>query len=391
MPDSSLEFMSMASRASSAFLQGGVPLNDAIAKIAGERDLSRVQIQRVVELANHETNEQLMKKAEDKTFRFDVASVDGVLAKLGVSPKSDSPEMPKVAGFQVRAAMKSYIDRSGDKEFVTKTASATLDHNSLKQLRVKHAYDNCIKIASYIANERRDIMVKRAGLAVEIREAMQDLTQFAKNNIANGRSIGELHKFACCYDRENGPMWDVVFKSVKNGIVKVAKAADGRTDATVAPLAKREPDPDHRKVMYEVVTGNQNLAIGLDTLKNKISEEDRLSKRLRLMDTLGPAVVCCVKQLKTSDDVSDHITKDIEKAASVIQSNISKDTIDDQLSKLAVSMGTALKVGIPLGLAAGIGYSLINVPKRAGETITEGMRPYQPGANVGVAGGRPIV
>lgn len=390
MPDSSFEFMSLASRASNAFLQGGVPLNDAIAKIAGEKDLSRVQIQRVVELANHETNEQLMKKAEDKTFRFDVASVDGVLSRLGVAPKADTAEMPKVAGFQVRAAMKSYIDRTGDKEFVSKMASVALDHNSLKQLRVKHAYDNCIKIASYIANERRDIMVKRAGLAVEIREAMQDLTQFAKNNIANGRSIGELHKFACCYDRENGPMWDVVFKSVKDGIIKVAKAGDGRTDATVAPLAKREPDPDHRKVMYEVVRGNQNLAIGLDTLKNKISEEDRLSKRLRLMDTLGPAVVCCIKELKTSDDVVDHITKDIEKAAALIEAKTDKHAVDAQIAKVAGVVGKTLKYGVPAAIVAGVGYTAMKAPEVAGQAISEGTRPYYPGANVGVAGGRTI-
>ena len=380
MPDSSFEFMSLASRASNAFLQGGVPLNDAIAKIAGEKDLSRVQIQRVVELANHETNEQLMKKAEDKTFRFDVASVDGVLSRLGVAPKADTAEMPKVAGFQVRAAMKSYIDRTGDKEFVSKMASVALDHNSLKQLRVKHAYDNCIKIASYIANERRDIMVKRAGLAVEIREAMQDLTQFAKNNIANGRSIGELHKFACCYDRENGPMWDVVFKSVKDGIIKVAKAGDGRTDATVAPLAKREPDPDHRKVMYEVVRGNQNLAIGLDTLKNKISEEDRLSKRLRLMDTLGPAVVCCIKQIKTSDDVVDHITKDIEKAA---EAGISFDDFVDKVAGLARYVAPAA-----LG-AAGL-YGLYRGTQAAGQEMRAQTRPYQPIVGLGVAAGRSI-
>lgn len=381
MPDSSLEFMSLASRASNAFLQGGVPLNDAIAKIAGDKDLSRVQIQRVVELANHETNEQLMKKAEDKTFRFDVASVDGVLSRLGVAPKADSVEMPKVAGFQVRAAMKAYHDKAADLETVKKYAELATDHDSVKQLRVKNAYNDMIKIAARIANERRDIMVKQAGLEVQIRESMLDLTQFAKNNVANGRSIGELHKFACCYDRENGPMWDVVFKSVKDGIVKVAKAGDGRTDATVAPLAKREPDPDHRKVMYEVVTGNQNLAIGLDTLKNKISEEDRLSKRLRLMDTLGPAVVCCIKQIKTSDDVADHLAKDIEKAAA---STLSFDEFVQKVAGIASYALPAVGIGGAL-------YGLYKGMKGAGEQARIESRHYQPMTGLGAAAGRNIV
>ena len=400
MADSSFEFLSMASQASQAYLQQGIALDDAIAKIASARDLSRVQIQRVVELANHETNEQLMKKAEDKTFRFDVASVDGVLSKLGVTPQAD-PGMPKVAGFQIRAAMKSYHDTAADKNFVVKTASAIVEDSAThKQLRVKGAMDNCIKIATYIANARRDIMVKRAGLEVEIREAMQDLTQFAKNNIANGRSIGELHKFACCYDRENGPMWDVVFKSVKDGIVKTAKM-NGRVDMKVAPLAAREPDPDHRYVTYEVIRGNRNLLIGLDTLKNKCSEEDRLSNRLRLMDTLGPAVICCIKELRTSDDVAKHIAEDIEKSAASandvdLVNNLREVFADfglfgEETEKIAGKTIKKIKrtggrVAKGAGLAAMLAglYLTGQSARGGGEAAAEAMRPYKPAAFGGV-------
>lgn len=393
MTDSALEFISMASQAARAYLQEGVALDDAIAKIASAKDLSRVQIQRVVELANHETNEQLMKQAADKTFRFGVASVDGVLSKLGVGQP-----MAKVAAYDVRLAMGSYRDKDAELESIKKFASATLDCESARTARVTRAVAAMNKVAARLRIERSHVLAKLATVHEDIRDAMADLTQVTKNSMSNGRSITDLHKFACCYDRENGPTWDVVFKSVKDGLIKAAASKNGPIDMTVAPLARRTPDPNHRTVTYEVVNGGQNLCINLDTLKNKISEDDRLSSRLRLMDTLGPAVMTSIKTLKTSADVAKHIAEEVEKTAS------RELDVDDFLVKTAGLVTTAVK--LPFKAAWQAGKQTVKHPglvggtalaasaylglKAAAEEITKQTRHYQPAVGLGVAGGRPL-
>lgn len=304
MLDPSMEFLSLANQASNMFIKEGTSLNEAIAKIASARELSQMQIQRVVELANHETNERLMKQASDRTFRFDVASLDGVLSKLGVN----QPETVKVASHQVATSMRKFINTDAHKETVVKLAEKVLDSAVMSDLRVKHAMNNMVKIGEYFVKHRRNVMSKLAGVREGIRQDLTGLTTYARNHVLNGGSVADLHKFACNYDRSSGHMWDVVFGSVLDGV---------RKSDPMLKTAKVKPIPKSDEVPYEVVNGNHKLCIALDTLKNKISEEDKLSYRLKLMDTHGPAVVVGIKSLKTCDDVQKHIAEDIEKIAFV--------------------------------------------------------------------------
>lgn len=304
MIDPSMEFLSLANQASNMFIKEGTSLNEAIAKLASARELSQMQIQRVVELANHETNERLMKQASDRTFRFDVASLDGVLSKLGVN----QPEVVKCASHEVATAMRKFIDTDARRDMVVKVAEKVLDSEVMSDLRVRHAMNNMVKIGEYFVKHRRNVMSKLAGVREQIRQEINGLTSYARNHVLNGGSVAELHKFACNYDRSSGHMWDVVFGSVLEGV---------RKSDPMLKVAKVQPIPKNDKVPYEVVNGNHKLCLVLDTLKNKISEEDKLSYRLKLMDTHGPAVVVGIKSLKTCDDVQKHIAEDIEKVAFV--------------------------------------------------------------------------
>lgn len=74
--------------ASSRLLDKSVPLNKGIQKLAGENGLNRQQINRVVEAANIETYLSMMKTAESKYIKFDLADSNAIAEGL---------EMPKMS------------------------------------------------------------------------------------------------------------------------------------------------------------------------------------------------------------------------------------------------------------------------------------------------------
>jgi hypothetical protein len=78
--------------ASDLYLRHGVPLTDAIVKIAsGKGDLSKDHVQRIIENANLVTFEEMFKTGPSKHVTFDLAEPDAVHAKLsgGYEPAGD--------------------------------------------------------------------------------------------------------------------------------------------------------------------------------------------------------------------------------------------------------------------------------------------------------------
>lgn len=373
MSDSATEFMALASRASDAFVRDGISLNEAIAKIASDKDLNQVQIQRVVALANHETHDRLRKTAEDKTFRFDVASVDGVLGHL--HPQDGHQ---KVAGLKVRLSMRDYVGLEQPTEAFQKLAEANHEHPTRRAIRVRTACNQLDKIAKWFRTHRSTVLSKQAGLHQEIRDEIGSLTRYALNHVAAGQQFSDLHKLACNYDRENGRLWDVVFNNVRDSLIKTAASP------MVAALKRDKMSPSD-EVPVEVINGNHRLLIGLDTLRNKISDEDKCAKRLRLMDTLGPAVVESIRKLENSTDVQKYISDEIEKTAELASGDV--DAFLEAVEKVAGVVGAiggaiARNKGRVLKGAAGglAGLAAFKAAKGAGEGITEGTRNWRPGA-----------
>lgn len=383
MSDATAEFMALANRAADDHVRGGTPLDSAIAKIAEEKELSRVQIQRVVEFANHETNERLRKQAEDKTFRFDLASVDGVMGHL------DSGDgHRKVAAFRVSSAMAGYAGREGMQEHLDKLAESAYEHPIMAQIRVRKALDAMEKVAARINLYHRRISARQAGLHESIRDELGKLAAYARNHVSAGNRFSDLHKLACNYDRKNGRTWDVVFGRVRDGLLKTASASP-----MVAALRRDSLTPSD-EIPVEVVNGNHKLLIGLDTLRNKISEEDRCAKRIRLMDTLGPAVVEYVKSLRSSSDVAKHVHEDIEKVAEAAGTEDGFFAEAEKLAGIVKSVSKDPKKWAKRGLvAAGVGavglggVAAYKGLKGSGEAMAEGRRDWRPGAYRGVGDG----
>ena len=86
------DLQSMGKQAAAEYLCGGVPLNDAIIKLARQHpSISPHQVQRVVEFANQETFAKMFadneKYASDKNIEFDVADPGEVLLELNNGAK----------------------------------------------------------------------------------------------------------------------------------------------------------------------------------------------------------------------------------------------------------------------------------------------------------------
>ena len=77
-----LQFVEWGHTASKAFLEDGISMNCSILKTAEANDLQPTQIQRICEVANHQTYAQLFKTATDKTFQFEVANPERIIAAL---------------------------------------------------------------------------------------------------------------------------------------------------------------------------------------------------------------------------------------------------------------------------------------------------------------------
>lgn len=369
----------------------GRPLSDAIAKVASDADLNRIQIQRIVEMVNHEMNDRLRKTASDKTFRFDLASVDGVLNAM-----PHLQEMPKVAAHDVVSAIRRHVG-SEARANVEKIASVTEDSRRVSLLRAR---DAMAKLASWHETHLRSYMAKQAGLHFEIGQAIDDLVYFASDHVMSGRSLVDLKKYACSHDPASGRVWDVVFDDVQEKVARrlIGGKNPNRAEDEPAPLARRpDPLPRSNELQYEVIDGSHKLLIFLDTLKNKISAEDQLAKHVNLMNTFGPAVTTGIRSLSTVDDVRKHVTEDLEKRASrasnpdhyiadlektagVISSAIGGLASEGVRGAKFVAKHTAkpvMKYGLPVAAAAAVAHSF-------GGAVKKNTRDYRPGAYRGV-------
>lgn len=163
----------LGKEASSMFLCGGVPLNDAVVKLAERHpSISPHQVKRVVEFANTETFQKLFEKqADDKNIEFDLADPGVILrnldlgAKGGIScptPSEYSSGPVKMAHADVEAdlALARMFGVNLVPDGVGKTASAPASAYSpsdrvLADMRAKE------KLASFSPTERI-LMLKTA-------------------------------------------------------------------------------------------------------------------------------------------------------------------------------------------------------------------------------------
>lgn len=303
-----LQFLALAGQAARSYLERDEDLSVAIAKLADEHRLAPMQIQRVVEATNHLVNDRLRKTASDPTFRFEVASLDAVLSRLR------PPAVDKTAA-DLRRAVRDVADDGKAAKVAAFAASVPKPANYVDPQAVALA-EAAEKLAAAIGSRRRSYLAKQAGVHADLRAALIELDQYALEHCTRGGTVADLHKFACNARRASAPVWDAVFPDVRSRLIKRASPI-GTTAATegISRFAKQPAIPKSDAVPYATINGGSPLLILLDTLTNKISDEDMYSSRLRLMDTHGPAIVRAIKSLRPGDETRKDLDERIYKLA----------------------------------------------------------------------------
>jgi CRISPR/Cas system-associated endoribonuclease Cas2 len=344
MDISPVRLMALAKEISEAYLSGGVPLNDSLTKISEENELSVPQIQRIAEIANHETNLQLLKRSEDRTFTFPLASAQEVTSRVR------SNDMPKIAALDIIEALSAPIAA------LEKTAEAPLSPADIypvtvDECRIRNVNLLLSKIASRIKVYKGDLRSQLMAEQEDIEHTLHKIAALAKEHIIlNNGQLSDFLKFACGYDPDNAGLYQQVFITMKEDLMKLG-----------APVDRALIDDDLKMPdgTLEIVNGGHILAIHLDTLKNKISAEDRASRRIKLLDTLGAAIVDQIFALKTQKDYSDYMEQtldNLEKKASA--------GLEDFMTFLAKEAGPFFKkhgpglVGFGLGAGLGVGTGI---------------------------------
>lgn len=350
-----IKIMDLAKMASDRFLSENVPLNTAIASLAEAHELNPFQIERVAEIANHEVNLRLLKQSEDKNFTFELADPKLISRSINQGPLD---KMASATGDDLFDAFARTIDIPDMPVF---------EPNMDNQIQLDRAITVTLeKLASRTALFKRDLEARHFNLMGELENVVGQITKVAKDHIlANNGRLSDLLKFACAYDQESGSVWLSLFEGIKEDLMKLGAPVDRALicDDLEMPNGK-----------LEIINGGHILKVLLDTFKRKISDEDRFSQRLRLMDTFGDAVVDQIKTIKTPDDVS----RDLYESVDFIDKKAEFATTDEFAAWLEKE---ALKV--PAGKILGV-LALLGAAKAAGEVtkqttknvVSEGMGSY---------------
>lgn len=333
-----IQLVTIAKQASDSFLKQGSPLNDAIAKLAEQHELNPMQIRRVAEYANHEVQGSLYKGADDKSFTFSLADPSQIIQTLQV-PETQT----KLASTDVIEA--AYHRTTHRREAIKTAAERFISSSETNHRELKDCQYNLNKLAQHLQHFARETDLRQMVVQSEIETCMNKIARMGKDHIIlNNGQLSDLLKYACNYDPESAHMFKVVFDNIKEDLMKLGAPVDKSLINDKLEIPNGE---------LEIINGAHTLAIELDTLKNKISDEDRLAKRIRLLDTFGDAVVDRIRVLRTPEDMNKSILEDSGQLSKKAEEGI--EAFVELLEKESGFGTKALIAGIPLSLLAGAG------------------------------------
>ena len=301
-----INYLLFAKQAAADFLTKGVDLNDSIAKTAEKNGLSQVQIQRVVEFANHETNDNLRKTASDKTFTFPVASLDTVLSKMHKVPDVSGVEVTKVA-----ALVRSFSSNQ-DAEIEKRAAAMMASDTQAHELKVREYRIALEKIAQQLTVVQKQLKAEYTGACQELHDKMAEFKQDIKDHlILDGGDFNEIRKYAKQVDSGWDHGWDVVFDTVKKDLIKLGQPVSGKLISNNFSESHKRSGSNVPEPAVTVVNGQTTLAKKVKQLHETITLADRLQDKLRAMDNFKDTVDVEVKRLKTDADYQS-VIDDIE-------------------------------------------------------------------------------
>lgn len=162
-----------AERLAQEYVLGNQNLNEGIAKLADERDLSQVEIQKLAVAVNHAANERLRNSAEDLTFTFELADVNEVLGMINKEAEV-GVDLSKVA-----SAISEANPYHGEYDHLYEMGEMGSDSD--QELRLRQAKQTLNKLAQVAQRLRDDYTSRRTGEMAKIAEELPKLTQTVKN------------------------------------------------------------------------------------------------------------------------------------------------------------------------------------------------------------------
>lgn len=342
-----IRFADFAKMAAEQFVEKNEPLDSTIAKLAEKNNLSPTQIQRVVELTNLDTNERLFKNAGDKTFTFPLASLVGVQAILHPDQAST-----------VKTASVMDVLFTPRQEGKTQRLLEEIQKVANARPFAKEAEDLIEKRAEQYAGDVINELRKRIGKIVFEKQAAEDATHKAYGVIRDeakdhilleGGQLQDLMKYACCAFPKMAKVWLQVFEAVKNDLMKLGHPVDKKI------LAQKIEMPGGE---WKVINGRHAFQVDLDTFRRKISETDRLSHHINMLDDAPDPVEVGVTSFTDNMDTEQYLMSEVEnlakKASAMEDEDLFLKVIEMRKLAAAVKAPAAQKPGI-LGKALSAG------------------------------------
>lgn len=203
------ELETLAHRAGDAFIASGINLSDSVIKIASDNNLSREQIRRVCEFANHYVNEYMLKNASNRFFEFPLADSNNVISSLNIvdtdslMTPSEYDAPPKVA-YRIAQNASLCIPLQHEEPKINKTAAKK---EALIKLRSLYATAEHIKTAAIrkAANIRED-MYKMVNRMVDSGYKLEDLYMAAKTASTHKDTVSDLFKYIAGRMKDEGKL-----------------------------------------------------------------------------------------------------------------------------------------------------------------------------------------
>ncbi len=299
----------LAERVAKDLFLSNQSLNSGIAKIATERDLSRVEIQQLAGATNHAANEHFRKTAADKTYTFGLADLDEILVLLDPVEKTAGQVMHKVA-----SAVQSLSPHQEDFDHLFKLAEIGSDAE--QERRRKEARYSFAKLAELLEDTRKTFEARKLSELDKIAEELPKLEQVVTEYLVQKHAeFKDICRYAVDVIPEAKITAPVMLKVAGNleklGHAYTGQLAEGKE--LLAETFKRSgtsvPEPN-----VTVVNGNTPIQRSLKIIhqaSESVQNYDNLTHEVASLSS-----VLCEKEtaLNSNEAVSKYITEDLDSA-----------------------------------------------------------------------------
>ena len=326
----SFETQILANRLAQGYVMDSSDLNEQIAKHAESNDLSRVQIQGLVSAVNHATNDILRKTASDKTYTFDLGSLDSVLEILD-GRQSEGAPLAKVA-----SAVRDLNPDTG----VGANLAAWAANGSVEEQdrRLRTASDTLNKIAATCGAHKKKLSAKKVGELKKLSEDISSLTQTVKEYMINGRyPYEDIKKCAHAVPMDNDKVVDAVFEKVASELEKLGHPFKGvlASDKELSQETFKRAGGSVPGADVTVVNGASPIAKEVKAIGARINSTYELDRTFNELDSLASTALVAEKSLKDNDQVSDYLCNQLDSVYRACMTMCENNAPAGEIKKLA--------------------------------------------------------